>query len=96
MPTLTGVGDHAHLARPEVDPSIHVEDILGVLAIGDLRDVIRVGHSYAGTVATGVADRASGRIGGLVYLDALVKRRGKSRAARIATEIPALPRRGSE
>jgi pimeloyl-ACP methyl ester carboxylesterase len=75
-PTLTGVGERAHLARPEVDPSVHVEDILGVLAIEDRRDVILVGRSYGGMVATGVADRASERIAGLVYLDAFVPRDG--------------------
>jgi len=79
-PTLTGLGDRAHLARPEIDLSVHVEDILGVLAIEDLRDVILVGHSYGGMVATGVADRASERIARLVYLDAFVPRDNQSLA----------------
>ena len=77
-PTLTGVGDRAHLARPEIDLSVHVEDILGVLAIEDLRDVILVGHSYGGMVATGVADRARDRVAHLIYLDAFVPKDGQS------------------
>jgi pimeloyl-ACP methyl ester carboxylesterase len=36
----------------------------------DLREVILVGHSYGGMVITGAADRAAGRVGRLVYLDA--------------------------
>ena len=88
-PTLTGVGERAHLARPEVDLSVHVEDILGVLATEDLRDVILVGHSYGGMVATGVADRASECIAGLVYLDAFVPRDGQSLAELIGPQARA-------
>jgi pimeloyl-ACP methyl ester carboxylesterase len=79
-PTLTGVGERAHLARPEIDLAVHVEDVLGVLAIEDLCDVILVGHSYGGMVVTGVADRASERIARLVYLDAFVPRDGQAAA----------------
>ena len=44
----------------------------------DLRDVVLVGHSYGGMVATGVADREAARIARLVYLDAFVPRDGQS------------------
>ena len=47
-------------------------------SIEDLRDVVLVGHSYGGMVATGVADRARDRIRRLVYLDAFVPRDGQS------------------
>jgi pimeloyl-ACP methyl ester carboxylesterase len=52
--------------------------MLGVLACEDLHDVILIGHSYGGMVATGVADRARKRIAQLVYLDAFVPRDGQS------------------
>lgn len=44
----------------------------------DLADVILVGHSYGGMVATGVADRVPERIRHLVYLDAIVPTHGQS------------------
>ena len=44
----------------------------------DLRDVILVGHSYGGMVITGVADRATDRVGKLVYLDAANPTNGQS------------------
>ena len=44
----------------------------------DLRDVILIGHSYGGMVATGVADREATAIARLVYLDAFVPRDGES------------------
>ena len=68
-PTLTGLGDRAHLARPEVGLATHVEDVANVLMYEDLSGVVLVGNSSGGMVITGVADRAPERIGRLVYLD---------------------------
>jgi pimeloyl-ACP methyl ester carboxylesterase len=77
-PTMTGVGERAHLLGPEVDLDLHITDVVAVLETEDLRDVILVGHSYGGMVITGVADRATDRIGNLVYLDAANPRNGQS------------------
>lgn len=77
-PTHTGVGERAHLAHPDIDLETHIADILGVLESEDLRDVILIGHSYGGMVATGVADRVRGRVAKLVYIDAFAPRDGDS------------------
>jgi pimeloyl-ACP methyl ester carboxylesterase len=77
-PSLTGLADRSHLLSPEVDLDTHIADITGLLLYEDLTDVILVGHSYGGMVITGVADRALGRIGQLVYLDAARPRHGES------------------
>ena len=77
-PTLTGLGDRAHLARPEVDLELHIQDVVAFLEAEELRQVTLVGHSYGGMVITGVAARAAARIGQLVYLDAFVPQAGKS------------------
>lgn len=77
-PTYTGLGERSHLATPAVDLETHVEDLLQVLHCEDLHDVVLVGHSYGGMVATGVADRARDRISQLVYLDAFVPEQGQS------------------
>jgi pimeloyl-ACP methyl ester carboxylesterase len=77
-PTYTGLGERVHLANPAVDLSTHIEDILNVLSFEDLRDVVLIGHSYGGMVATGVADRARDRIAQLVYLDAFAPNDGES------------------
>src|SRR3954452_10912793 len=77
-PTYTGLGERSHLATPDVGLSTHVQDILNVLEFEDLRDVVLLGHSYGGMVATGVADRASDRIAQVIYLDAFVPRDGQS------------------
>lgn len=67
--TLTGLGERAHLARPETNLDTHITDVVNLLDYEDLTGVILVGHSYAGIVVTGVADRAGGRLAQLVYLD---------------------------
>jgi pimeloyl-ACP methyl ester carboxylesterase len=77
-PTYTGLGERAHLAAPSIDLDTHIQDMLGVLEFEDLRDVVLIGHSYGGMVATGVAARVPERIRRLVYLDAFVPRDGQS------------------
>ena len=87
--TLTGSGERAHLARPEVDLATHVEDVVNVLRYEDLRGVVLVGHSYGGMVITGVAERAPERVARLVYLDAFVPRDGQSLADLLPPEAVA-------
>ena len=79
-PTMTGVGERAHLVSAEVDLDLHIRDIVAVLHAEDLHDVILVGHSYGGMVITGVADRVPDRVGKLVYLDAANPGNGQSLA----------------
>jgi pimeloyl-ACP methyl ester carboxylesterase len=67
--TLTGLGERVHLADESVDLDVHVADVLGVLDYEDLSDAILVGHSYAGVVVAGAADRRPGRLHTVVYLD---------------------------
>jgi pimeloyl-ACP methyl ester carboxylesterase len=77
-PTLTGLGDRRHLLSPQVNLDTHIDDIVNLLAWEELEDVVLVGHSYAGIVISGVADRAREWLSQLVYLDALLLERGKS------------------
>lgn len=76
--TLTGLGDRAHLLNADIDLNTHVTDVVAFLEMEDLSDVILVGHSSAGMVITGAAERAAARIRRLVYLDALVPSHGQS------------------
>ncbi|MCC5857448.1 MAG: alpha/beta fold hydrolase [Ectothiorhodospiraceae bacterium] len=77
-PTLTGLGERAHLGDSRTGLSEHVEDLLAVFRYEDLHDVILCGHSYSGMVVTGVADRIPERIRLLVYLDAFVPENGQA------------------
>src|SRR5262245_23442812 len=68
-PTLTGMGERSHLLDPHSDLSTHVLDVVNLLNYEDLRNVILVGHSYAGMVIAGVFAQAYNRIAHTVYLD---------------------------
>jgi pimeloyl-ACP methyl ester carboxylesterase len=67
--TLTGLGERVHLAAADVDLETHIADVLGVLDYEDVHNAVLVGHSYAGVVVTGAADRRPDRLDAVVYLD---------------------------
>ncbi|MEU0563620.1 alpha/beta fold hydrolase [Dactylosporangium sp. NPDC006015] len=75
-PTLTGYGDRIHLLSPEVGLDTHIDDVVRLL--DDQDNVVLVGHSYAGMVITGTANRTPDKIARLVFLDAMVPHNGES------------------
>jgi len=77
-PSLTGIGERAHLASPAIELETHIADVLGVLKYERLKGAVLVGHSYGGMVVTGVADRSPESISSLVYLDAFVPDDGQA------------------
>ena len=77
-PTLSGLGEHKNTLNKEINLDTHIEDIVNLIEIEDLQNVILVGHSYAGTVIAGVADRIPGRLKKLIYLDAMIVENGES------------------
>ena len=95
-PSYTGLGERIHLSSPDITLETHIQDVANVLFYEDLTDVVLIGHSYGGMVATGVADRVSERIRKVIYLDAFVPRDGQavrdltpaSRVSQMAAETP--------
>jgi pimeloyl-ACP methyl ester carboxylesterase len=86
-PTLTGLGERAHLLTRETGLLTHVTDIVNMLRYEDLYEVILVGHSYAGMVIAGVAEQVPERIRELVYFDAAVPENGESMVDSMPAEI---------
>src|SRR5437763_659743 len=76
--TLTGLGERSHLLHAGVNLETHIQDVLNMLAAEQVEDAVLVGHSYAGMVLSGVADRAPERVDSLVYVDAFVPADGDS------------------
>jgi len=76
--SLSGVGERAHVAPKGVTLETHIADVVNVIEAEELLDAILVGHSYAGVVITGVAQRLATRLRHLVYLDAAVPLPGES------------------
>lgn len=75
---LTGLGARRHLFRPDIGLADHVADVVETLESEELEQAVLVGHSYAGMVITGAADRCAARLSALVYLDAVVPESGES------------------
>jgi pimeloyl-ACP methyl ester carboxylesterase len=71
-PSLTGIGERAHLTSPQVGLTTHVTDVVNTVLYEDLRDIVLVGYSYGGFVVTGALEHVGDRIAHLVYLDAFV------------------------
>jgi pimeloyl-ACP methyl ester carboxylesterase len=77
-PTLTGLGERAHLLHAEVGLDTHVRDVVGVLDFEDLSEVVLVGTSYGGAVITAVADSAAARLSRLIFIDGFLPGDGQS------------------
>jgi pimeloyl-ACP methyl ester carboxylesterase len=77
-PTLTGLSERAHLLTPLVGLETHAEDVVRLIDVLGLRDVVLVGHSYAGQVVSAVADRRPEAVARRVYLDAFVGAAGEA------------------
>ncbi len=83
-PTLSGLGERAHLAelvdQTQVDLELHIQDVTRLMEYEGLDDVVLVGHAYAGMVITGVAEVWPERLSHLVYINGVIPADGESMA----------------
>jgi pimeloyl-ACP methyl ester carboxylesterase len=79
-PTLTGIGERAHLLDTKTDLATHITDIVNVIKYERLEDVVLCGHSYGGFVVSGVAEQMSDAIASIVFLDAFLPKDGERMA----------------
>lgn len=86
-PTLTGLGERAHLLRPEIGLEMHIQDLLAVFEFEDIADAVLVAHSYGGFPVAGVMERIAERVRSVVLIEALVPRSGESMFDIVAPEI---------
>ena len=77
-PSLTGIGERAHLASPQVNLTTHVTDVANTILYEDLSDIVLLGYSYGGMVVTGSLGHVADRVAHLVYLDAFLPDDGES------------------
>jgi pimeloyl-ACP methyl ester carboxylesterase len=88
-PSLTGLGERAHLASPQVTLRTHVQDVVNHILYEGLEDIVLVGYSYGGAVVTACLEHVHDRVSELVYLDAFVLADGESLADLLG--LPKLP-----
>ena len=73
--------------------SDQIRVVFDLIVKHDLKNIILIGSSYCGMVITGIADKISGRIGLLVYLDAVLPESGQSAVDifSLAHFVPTMP-----
>jgi pimeloyl-ACP methyl ester carboxylesterase len=76
-PSLTGLGERAHLTGPHINLSTHVRDVVNSVLYEDLTDIVLLGFSYGGMVVTGALEYIADRVSHLVYLDAFLPNDGE-------------------
>jgi pimeloyl-ACP methyl ester carboxylesterase len=76
-PTLTGLGERAHLMSSSITLDTHVMDIVNVFQFEDLHEVTLVPHSYGGWPASGAIEQLEDRISSVVFLDAFLPENGQ-------------------
>src|SRR5689334_9251064 len=92
-PTQTGLGERNHLLSKDITLDTFALDIVNHIEADELNDVILVGHSFAGTSISGVADRIPGRIRHLVYLDSVILENGQSPFSVLPADVVAARRK---
>src|SRR5262245_37927808 len=53
-PTMTGLCASSHLLNKDIKLATHITDIVNVIKWEDLSNIVLVGHSYGGTIISGV------------------------------------------
>ena len=76
-PTLTGLGEKKHLLSSKITIDTFIEDVVNHIIFENLNNIILVGHSFAGSVISGVADKLKDRIKKLIYFDAVILKDGQ-------------------
>lgn len=87
-PSLTGIGERAHLSSAWIDLTTHIRDVVNAILYEDLSDIILLGFSYGGFVVTGALAHIGERVRHLVYLDAFVPNHGDTVMAVCGLDAP--------
>jgi pimeloyl-ACP methyl ester carboxylesterase len=94
-PSLTGIGERAHLTSPQICLATHIADVVNTVWYEDLDGIVLLGYSYGGMVVTGALEHIGERVRHLVYLDAFVPGDGDSLTAIVGGTAPGGPVVGS-
>ena len=77
-PSLTGIGERAHLVNPQISLTTHADDVVATIHYEGLDDIVLLGFSYGGMVVTHALSRIGDTVRELVYLDAFLPDHGQS------------------
>jgi pimeloyl-ACP methyl ester carboxylesterase len=77
-PTLTGLGERAHLMSSAITLDTHIADVGDVFKRERIEDAILCGHSYGGWVISGAIEEIESQVGAVIFLDAHVPKDGET------------------
>lgn len=77
-PTLTGLGERAHLLSGDITLDTHIRDVVDCFESNDVRDAVLCGHSYGSWVISGAVEYVPSRVASIVFVDAYVPSDGQS------------------
>ncbi len=78
-PSLTGLGERAHLNSPDVNLSMHAQDVASLISYERLQNILLVGHSYGGMPVSMATELVpEGVIQSIMYMDAFFPEDGES------------------
>jgi pimeloyl-ACP methyl ester carboxylesterase len=95
-PLLSGLENDSNTLSSDIGLQTHIADVVGLLTRENLHEVTLVGHSYAGMIISGVAEKVSQRLNHLVYVDAFIPRNGQSALDLLPEAVVQMFRRQAE
>lgn len=84
--SLAGL-DYQNPDDSAINVDTHIKNVLDLISSNGLEEVVLIAHSYGGMVMTGVADRTTAKVHGLVYLDAMLPASGQKLWDLISTDM---------
>lgn len=72
MPTLDGLSTRMRSDTSSINLSTHINEVADLIEKDDLNNIVLVGWSYGGFVATGVTAKIHDRIKKVIYLDSII------------------------
>ena len=91
-PTMTGLGERAHLLSKDITLQTFCDDLVAHLEFEEVGNAVLVGHSFGGAPISQAAERCGDRIDRLVYLDAAVLFDGETPLDPAAPDVRAIRR----
>ena len=86
-PNLTGLGERKHLISNQITIDTFIKDVENHIIYQNLENLVLVGHSFAGSILSGLADRFKNKIKLLIYFDSIILLNGESHFDTLPKEI---------
>ena len=75
---MTGLGERKHLISNQITIDTFIKDVENHIIYQNLENLVLVGHSFAGSILSGLADRFKNKIKLLIYFDSIILLNGET------------------